>query len=462
MCGHTFTLQPAGARGQAACSTRGELGDLYFISSSRVNLGLHQRDVSVLWDLGPARLLDPPLLARRDARVGRAPSGRDVDRRGIPDVAFVTLSFASGHRSRNVEMSWLAPSKLRRTVLVGSKKMVVYEDGAPEPVRVFDHGVVYRDPETFGEYHLSYRTGDIVSPQLDGSEPLAVELDDFIALDPSRRAPGHEQLDLALDVVRMIEAAETSLLDSGAPVGRDAGRGLSWSREQRRRPLARRWPRPARSRCASPPRRSRARPTSSRRHHAPAARLLPAPGAGGGRHARGRRRRRRRRCSSSPTTPRVWPPLAAPTLPVWLVLFRLYGLYERDVKRVNASALDDLPALFHAFVIGTLLLWVYLKLLDRPRPRRRRGDRLRRLGDAARVAGCGLRPGAPCSTFGGPARVLLVGESAVTARSRAEDQRPPRVRARARRSGLRRRGRRSCRTACPTSVASAISICATS
>ena len=59
--------------------------------------------------------------------------------------------------------------------------MVVYDDGAPEPVRVFDHGVVYRDPETFGEYHLSYRTGDIVSPQLDDGEPLAVELDDFVA-----------------------------------------------------------------------------------------------------------------------------------------------------------------------------------------------------------------------------------------------------------------------------------------
>jgi predicted dehydrogenase len=102
-------------------------------------------------------------------------------------------------------------------VLVGSDKMVVYEDGAPEPVRVFDRGVVYRDPETFGEYHLSYRTGDIVSPHLDGSEPLAVEIRDFIEA-ARTGGPREAQLELALDVVRMIEAAETSLVDGGEPV----------------------------------------------------------------------------------------------------------------------------------------------------------------------------------------------------------------------------------------------------
>ena len=65
----------------------------------------------------------------------------------------------------NVELSWLAPSKLRRTVVVGSEKMLVYEDGSSEPVRIFDSGIEYRDPESFGQYQLSYRTGDIVSPQ---------------------------------------------------------------------------------------------------------------------------------------------------------------------------------------------------------------------------------------------------------------------------------------------------------
>ncbi len=74
----------------------------------------------------------------------------------------------------------LAPSKLHRTVVVGSERMVIYDDGAAEPVRLFDRGVVYRDPETFGEYHLSYRSGDILSPKIETHEPLVLELGDFV------------------------------------------------------------------------------------------------------------------------------------------------------------------------------------------------------------------------------------------------------------------------------------------
>ena len=218
MCGHTFVYSPP-VRAVKKLLDSGELGELYFISSSRVNLGLHQRDVSVLWDLGPH---DFSILRYwlEEGPETIAASGRDAVVTGIADVAFLTLQFETGTLA-NLEMSWLAPSKLRRTVLVGSEKMVVYEDGAAEPLRVFDHGVVYRDPESFGEYHLSYRTGDIVSPHLDGSEPLALEIEDFVA---SVRAgsPRHDQLDLALDVVRMIEAAEGSLLDGGRPVRVDA------------------------------------------------------------------------------------------------------------------------------------------------------------------------------------------------------------------------------------------------
>jgi predicted dehydrogenase len=94
--------------------------------------------------------------------------------------------------------------------------MLVYEDGAPEPLRVYDHGVVYRDPETFGQYHLSYRTGAIVSPKLDGYEPLAAELDDFVkAVQTGRPVAGN--LALATDVVRITEAAERSLAADGRP-----------------------------------------------------------------------------------------------------------------------------------------------------------------------------------------------------------------------------------------------------
>jgi predicted dehydrogenase len=214
MCGHTFTYSPP-VRAVKEILDRGELGRPYFITSSRVNLGLHQRDVSVLWDLGPH---DFSILRYW---LGEMPEsvtaiGRDSVVTGIPDVAFVTLRYPSGLLV-NLEMSWLAPSKLRRTVVVGSDKMVVYEDSSSEPVRVFDHGVVYRDPETFGEYHLSYRTGEIVSPRVSNEEPLAIQARDFVDAIRGGRAPeGHAEL--CRDVVRLIEAAEASLANDGAPV----------------------------------------------------------------------------------------------------------------------------------------------------------------------------------------------------------------------------------------------------
>jgi predicted dehydrogenase len=142
--------------------------------------------------------------------------GRDSVVKGITDVAFVTMDFPSGILA-NVELSWLAPSKLRRTVVVGSEKMVVYDDVSVEPLRVFDHGVVYEDPETFGQYRLSYRTGDIVSPKIDTVEPVVVELEDFVAaVRAGAPPPGH--LELARNVTRLTEAAETSLEADGSLV----------------------------------------------------------------------------------------------------------------------------------------------------------------------------------------------------------------------------------------------------
>ena len=126
----------------------------------------------------PARLLDPPVLARRDADRTSARSAAAACIPGIPDVAFINLEYASGTVA-HVELSWLAPSKLRRTTIVGSQKMVVYDDTGTEPVRIFDSGVSLPDPETFGEYRLTYRTGDILSPRVDAAEPLALELTDF-------------------------------------------------------------------------------------------------------------------------------------------------------------------------------------------------------------------------------------------------------------------------------------------
>ena len=132
MCGHTFLYSPP-VRAVKRMIEAGTLGDIFFISSSRVNLGLHQRDVSVIWDLGPHDFSILLYWLSEIPTTVRA-VGRDSIVKGIADVAFVTMTFASGIVV-NVELSWLAPSKLRRTVLVGSERMVIYDDGAPEPVR---------------------------------------------------------------------------------------------------------------------------------------------------------------------------------------------------------------------------------------------------------------------------------------------------------------------------------------
>ena len=223
MCGHTFIYSPA-VQAVKRLIDEGELGDLHFISSSRVNLGLHQRDVSVVWDLAPH---DFSILLYW---LGQAPeritaTGRDAVVPGITDIAFLNLAFPTGLLA-SIELSWLAPSKLRRTVIVGSEKMVVYDDTSQEPIRVFDSGVDYRDPQTFGEYHLSYRTGDIVSPRLESWEPITVELADFFqAIRCGTEVIGNAEI--ARNVVNMIEAAETSLDAGGVPVATKPRKVLS-------------------------------------------------------------------------------------------------------------------------------------------------------------------------------------------------------------------------------------------
>ena len=214
---HTFVEKPLAPSGELASELlrRDELGEIFFISSSRVNLGLHQPDVSVIWDLGPHDFSILLYWLEELPKTVRA-TGRDSIVSGVPDVAFINLAYGSGIVA-NVELSWLAPSKLRRTVIVGSKKMVVYDDGSAEPIRIFDRGVVYKDPETFGEYKLSYRTGDILSPKVEAYEPIAKELDDFcMAIRDGRETVASARL--AKDVVRLTEAADDSLRRGGAEI----------------------------------------------------------------------------------------------------------------------------------------------------------------------------------------------------------------------------------------------------
>ena len=131
------------------------------------------------------------------------------------------MEFESGLIA-NVELSWLAPSKLRRTVVVGSQRMVVYEDGGAEAIKIYDRGVDYKEPESFGEYQLSYRSGDILSPHLAGDEPLALQLEDFVCA-ISNGDSSEPRLELAREVVRLAEAADASLSAGGMQIALGPG-----------------------------------------------------------------------------------------------------------------------------------------------------------------------------------------------------------------------------------------------
>jgi predicted dehydrogenase len=215
MVGHTFEFSPPVLKIKEVIE-RGQLGRIYYISASRVNLGLHQKDVSVIWDLAPHDF------SALFFWLGETPHfvsamGRDFVQKGIPDVAFINLEFPSGAIA-HVQVSWLSPSKLRRTAIIGSEKMLVYDDTENiEKVKIYDKGVDYKDPETFGEYQLSYRAGDVISPRLDTFEPLHMEINHFIECCLNGKKPRTDGFS-GLRVVKALEAAEESLKNKSAVI----------------------------------------------------------------------------------------------------------------------------------------------------------------------------------------------------------------------------------------------------
>ena len=212
MVGHTFLYSPPVIKIKEILQNNG-IGKVYYISSSRVNLGIHQKDVSVIFDLAPH---DFSILSYwlDEVPIKVSCVGYDYIQKGIPDVAFINLIFASGIIA-HIEVSWLAPSKLRRTTIVGEKKMILYDDTeSMEKVKIFDQGVDYLDPKGFGEFHLSYRVGDIVAPRIEPTEPLATEVSHFCNCIKTGEKPRSDGVS-GLQVVRVLEAAEKSLRNSG-------------------------------------------------------------------------------------------------------------------------------------------------------------------------------------------------------------------------------------------------------
>jgi predicted dehydrogenase len=214
MPGHTFVYSPA-VNTVRRLIHDGTVGDVYFITSSRMNLGKYQAD-GVVCDLAPHDL--SILLYWLEEPVTQvSASARSVFQAGVPETAFLTLTFESG-TTANVQVSWLAPRKVRQTVIVGSNRMVVYDDtNSDEPIRIYDRGMDFSAPANFGEYQLTYRTGDVVIPRVDAVEPLSVELEDFAAAIRTGRQP-RSSAQLGLEIVEAMEAAEASLRRFGHPV----------------------------------------------------------------------------------------------------------------------------------------------------------------------------------------------------------------------------------------------------
>lgn len=208
MVGHTFEYSPAVEKIREIIG-KGILGDIYFISMTRINLGIHRKDVSVIWDLATHDLSILFSLIKEMPSSISAISNSFV-KKGLKDVAFINLKYNAG-TIVNINVSWLSPKKIRETIIVGSRKMLVYDDTkSDEKIKLFDKGVdILKDPDSFGEYQLTYRTGDIMSPVLEATEPLRIEVSHFIDCINNGIEPKTDGY-CGLKVVKALEAAERS------------------------------------------------------------------------------------------------------------------------------------------------------------------------------------------------------------------------------------------------------------
>jgi predicted dehydrogenase len=216
LAGHLLLFHPVVERLRAMVDA-GDLGTLYYLYSQRVNLGQVRPDENALWSFGPHDIsVARHLLGDRPVSV--AARGHSYLQAGVEDVVFLTLEFATGVMA-HVQMSWLDPHKERRLTVVGSRRMVVFDDMQPrEKLKIFDKGVD-RPPEyrSFGE-SLSIREGDIFVPRLPNVEPLTAELRHFVAVARGEQAPRVTAWD-GVDVVRILEAASASLRGDGRALG---------------------------------------------------------------------------------------------------------------------------------------------------------------------------------------------------------------------------------------------------
>jgi predicted dehydrogenase len=216
MVGHTF-LYSAPVRKIVEIAQAGDLGEIRYINSRRLNLGLFQKDINVAWDLAPHDISiilhilgEPPLVVNCQGNAHVTP--------GIEDVTNISLTFRH-KRFATIQSSWLEPRKVREMTIVGTRRMIVYDDlQTHEKIKIYDVRVE-RPPhyDTFADFHYSYHYGDSYIPHLKQEEPLRTECQHFLDCIEKGTQPltaGNEGLEL----VRILEAASNSIKNHGAPV----------------------------------------------------------------------------------------------------------------------------------------------------------------------------------------------------------------------------------------------------
>ncbi|HEX9653490.1 MAG TPA: Gfo/Idh/MocA family oxidoreductase [bacterium] len=218
MVGHTFVYSSAVEKIKEILDAD-EIGEVFYISAQRLNLGLFQKDINVAWDLAPHDIsIILYVLGQFPKSVNC--QGKAHVHAGIEDVTSITLDFPNGTFA-TIQSSWLDPNKIRKMTIVGSKKMVVYDDTQPlEKIKIYDKRVeIPPHYDTFAEFHYSYHYGDIYTPYLNQVEPLKVQCQHFLDCSQTGTRPrssGEE----GLQVVQILEMANLSLRRGGAKVER--------------------------------------------------------------------------------------------------------------------------------------------------------------------------------------------------------------------------------------------------
>jgi len=216
MTGHTFLYSPA-VRKIKEIVENGDVGEIRYICARRLNLGLFQKDINVAWDLAPHDIsIILNIMGEQPVTVNCQGSAHISP--GVEDVTTMCLSFPN-QRTAIVHSSWLDPRKVREMTIVGSKRMIVYDDVASlEKIRVFD-ARVERPPhyDTFAEFHYAYHYGDVYAPYIKQEEPLKTECQHFLDCIRHGTAPLTSG-DQGLEMVRILEASSESLLRGGSPV----------------------------------------------------------------------------------------------------------------------------------------------------------------------------------------------------------------------------------------------------